>query len=152
MNNVAMNNASKSAVFVIVLSFFAGVVGIILGHEYIMPNTNKSLGLHDKIHKELVIEADKDEKLHRLELEFARNKTTLEKRMKQANQKLSRAIKQYHQMSPEVIAAKQEYIQTLDELQTLTIEHIFAMRALLSEKQAEKFDEIVQASFDEMAN
>ena len=141
----------RSALVIIALSFLAGVVGILLGHKYIMPNAGKSIGLHDQIHAELVLDQAQDLKLHALEKEYGAKKSVLETRMKQANARLSAAMQSSHEMSDEVLAAKRDYVQVLDELQTLTIDHIFAMRALLTERQASKFDKIVERSFRNIA-
>lgn len=146
-----MNRGLRSAALIIVLSFIAGVVGILLGHKYIMPNGGKTIGLHDLIHNELVLDGAQDKQLHMLEDEYAANKSTLELRMKQANVRLSAAMQASHKMSDEVVAAKQEYVQILDELQTLTIAHIFSMRGILNVQQADKFDKIVQRSFRDVA-
>ena len=142
----------RSALLVITLSFIAGVIGILLGHKYIMPNAGQTIGLHDQIHTQLILDKAQNEKLHLLEEAFSIKKTALEARMKKANSQLSAAMQAAHNMSPEVRAAKTEYVQTLDELQTLTIEHIFAMRGLLNPEQALRFDEIVQSSFRNIAN
>jgi len=142
----------RGALLVIVLSFLAGVVGILLGHKYIMPNAGKTMGLHDQIHGQLVLDEAQNQKLHTLEVSFAAKKSALEARMKKANIALSTAMQSSHEMSPEVIAAKADFVQTLDELQTITIEHIFAMRGLLDDEQAKLFDKIVQRSFQNVAN
>lgn len=142
----------RSALLVIALSFIAGVIGILLGHKYIMPNAGQAIGLHDQIHKQLILNKAQNDKLHILEEMFSTKKAALEERMKAANSELSVAMQVAHKMSPEVQAAKTEYVQTLDELQTLTIEHIFAMRGLLNTEQALLFDEIVQSSFRNIAN
>lgn len=141
----------RSAIIIITLSFVAGVVGILLGHEYIMPNAGKNMGLHEHIHNEFVLDDAQNKQLHILEEDFAAKKSTLEMRMKKANERLSKAMQSSHKMSPEVVEGKQEYVQVLDELQTLTIEHIFAMRGLLNAEQADRFDEIVQRSFRNIA-
>ena len=146
-----LSKGLRSALIIIVLSFIAGVIGILLGHEYIMPNAGKTVGLHDKIHNELVLNHAQNEKLHRLESEFESQRSEIQSRMKQANAHLSAAMQSAHQMSPEVVAAKNEYIRTLDELQTLTIAHIFSMRGLLDKEQAKEFDRIVQESFRDIA-
>jgi len=142
----------RTALLIIGLSFLAGVVGILLGHKYIMPDAVRSVGLHEKIHAQLVLDKTQDEQLHDLEAGFSEKKAVLEARMKTASAGLSQAMQASHVMAPNVIEAKDKYVQVLDEMQTLTIEHIFAMRALLDESQAEKFDKIVQHSFQNMAN
>lgn len=105
------------------------------------------MGLHDQVHKQLLLDETQNEKLHALEELFSTKKMGLEIRMKKTNARLSAAMQVTHEMSPDVLAAKAEYVQTLDELQTLSIEHIFAMRRLLNTEQALQFDEIVQSSF-----
>ncbi len=146
------NSGIRAALLIIALSFAAGVVGILLGHKYIMPDAVRSVGLHEQIHANLVLDKAQDEKLHVLETGFVKAKTALESHMKSASANLNRAMQEHHAMTPEVIAAKDEYIRVLDELQALTIEHIFAMRTILDEAQAESFDAIVQRSFQNMAN
>lgn len=142
----------RSALLIIALSFIAGVIGILLGHKYIMPNAGKTIGLHDQIHTQFVLDKVQNEKLHKLEEAFAAKKAALEVLMKKANARLSAAIQKSPNMSPEVLAAKAEYVQTLDKLQTLTLEHIFAMRDLLNAEQALRFDEIIQSSFRNITN
>ena len=117
-----------------------------------MPNAGKPVGLHDQIHSELVLDNAQNVKLHALEEEYEATKAALETRMKQANVRLSAAMQSSHDMSDEVIAAKQDYVQVLDELQTLTIKHIFSMRGLLTDEQATRFDKIVERSFRNIAN
>jgi len=112
-----------------------------------MPDAGKTVGLHDKIHTQLVLDKSQNAKLHALEAAFSAKKMALEMRMKKTNARLSAAMQASHDMSPDVLAAKADYVQTLDELQTLSIEHIFAMRGLLNTEQALRFDEIVQNSF-----
>lgn len=141
----------RGATVIIGLSFIAGVIGILLGHKYIMPNAGKTIGLHEQIHSELALDVVQDANLAEQEENFSIRKSELESRMKKANIRLSAAMQKDHTMSPEVVGAKQEYVQVLDELQTLTIEHIFIMRNLLNEKQAVKFDEIIQRSFSDIA-
>ena len=141
----------RSATLIISLSFIAGVIGILLGHKYIMPNAGKTIGLHEQIHNEFLLDAVQSVKLAELEEGFSIKKSALESRMKKANIRLSAAMQKDHTMSPEVVGAKQEYVQVLDELQTLTLEHIFMMRDLLNENQAVKFDEIIQRSFSDIA-
>ena len=141
----------RGATVIIGLSFIAGVIGILLGHKYIMPNAGKTIGLHDQIHNELALDVVQDANLAEQEKKFSIKKSELESRMKKANIRLSAAMQKDHTMLPEVVEAKQEYVQVLDELQTLTIEHIFIMRNLLNEKQAVKFDEIIQRSFSGIA-
>ena len=148
---VVISKEMRGATVIISLSFIAGVIGILLGHKYIMPNAGKTIGLHDQIHNELALDVVQDANLAEQEKKFSIKKSELESRMKKANIRLSAAMQKDHTMSPEVVGAKQEYVQVLDELQTLTIEHIFIMRNLLNEKQAVKFDEIIQRSFSGIA-
>lgn len=117
-----------------------------------MPNAGKPLSLHAQIHKQLVLDKSQDKKLHALEQAYSTEKSALEARMKQANARLSKAMQTSHDMSPDIIAAKAEYVESLDALQTLTLEHIFAMRALLKNDQAQQFDKLVAHSFRKISH
>ncbi len=147
-----ISKSLRSAVLTILLSFIAGVIGILLGHRYIMPNAGKPVSLHDRIHNELVLDKAQNEKLHAMEISFAAQKSVLETRMKNANARLRAAMQSSHDMSEEVLAAKADYVESLDALQTLTLEHIFAMRAQLTPEQAAQFDQIVERSFRKISH
>jgi nickel and cobalt resistance protein CnrR len=137
----------RGALIIIALSFAAGFIGILIGHKYIMPDAGKVMSLHDQVHNRLALDVVQNQKIHDLEELFSQQKKGLELRMKKTNARLSAAMQNAHEMSPEVLAAKQEYVNILEELQTLSIEHIFAMRRLMNAQQAAQFDEIVQSSF-----
>lgn len=99
--------------------------------------------IHDLLHRDLELTAKQRVALDSVEAEFSRQRTRLELEMKAANTELALAIQEEHAYGPRVSAAVDHFHAAMGELQKRTLEHIFAMRAILTEPQVEKFDRSV---------
>lgn len=134
-------------IIVAFIALCAGMTGVFLsGHLNNARPSNSAAGLHDMVHHDLNLSKDQEVKLEVTEERFAIHKSQLEARLKGANRALAEAISADKTNSPRVQAAIEEFHQAMGELQKLTIEHVFEMRALLTEEQAAVFDaEVVRA-------
>ncbi|MGE0665774.1 MAG: Spy/CpxP family protein refolding chaperone [Sphingomonadales bacterium] len=99
--------------------------------------------IHDFLHQDLELTAQQQIALDRLEEEFSRQRTRLELEMKAANTELALAMQEEHAYGPRVTAAVDHFHGAMGELQKRTLEHVFAMRAILTKSQIEQFDRSV---------
>jgi hypothetical protein len=99
--------------------------------------------IHDLLHRDLKLTPEQHIALDRLETEFSRQRTRLELQMQAANTELALAIQEEHTYGPRVSAAVDHFHAAMGELQKRTLEHVFAMRAILTEPQVEQFDRSV---------
>lgn len=104
---------------------------------------NGSGELHDFVHHELDLDAAQETKIEALETRFADRRIALETKLVEANAELARAMASEHQYGPRVAAAVDHAHMAMGDLQKATLEHVFAMRALLRPDQAARFDQAV---------
>ncbi|MBI1402791.1 MAG: periplasmic heavy metal sensor [Porphyrobacter sp.] len=99
--------------------------------------------LHALMHDELDLDAGQERALARLEDDFAVRRADLEARLKASNARLAEAIAAEHQYGPRVSAAVDATHMAMGDLQKATLEHVFAMRAILRPDQHPEFDAAV---------
>ena len=63
--------------------------------------------------------------------------------MRAANAELAAAIREEHVYGPRVTAAVERFHHAMGALQTETLRHVFAMRAVLTPEQQARFDDVV---------
>ena len=122
------------------------LVGVWLG-RMIQPTVHHSgAELHALMHDGLDLDDAQGRKLAVLEREFAAKRAKLEAALKADNARLAEAIAAEHQYGPRVSAAVDATHMAMGELQKATLEHVFAMRAILRPEQQAKFDAAVAES------
>ena len=97
----------------------------------------------DIMHQELDLDARQEAGVEALEKSFAGRRKELEAKLRQANAELARAMSTEHQYGPRVTTAVDHAHMAMGDLQKATLEHVFAMRALLRPDQAARFDRAV---------
>jgi len=107
------------------------------------PPEHSGSDLHAFVHHELDLDAGQAARIEALEARFAGRRTELEAKLRQANAELARAMASEHQYGPRVAAAVDHAHMAMGDLQKATLEHVFAMRALLRPGQAARFDAAV---------
>ncbi|OYX47890.1 MAG: hypothetical protein B7Y90_12350 [Alphaproteobacteria bacterium 32-64-14] len=111
-----------------------------LGHQWLnLPAGSHSL--HDIVHEELSLTADQERGLDALETVFITRRDVLEGEMHKANAELAAAIRGSEMAGPAVEAAVLHFHDAMGALQTETIEHVFAMRKVLTPDQRKRFDD-----------
>lgn len=113
------------------------------------PPQHHSSDLHAFMHHQLDLDAGQEAQIAVLEARFASRRTELEAKLRQANAELARAMASEHQYGPRVAAAVDHAHMAMGDLQKATLEHVFAMRALLRRDQAARFDEAVARALTE---
>jgi len=136
----------RNAVVTLVLGLLAGIAGMWIGHQFFAGDQGRGASLHDLVHEELSLTPDQHRELDALEAAFAIRRNALEDEMREANAELAAAIRSSDAAGPEVEAAVHHFHDAMGALQTETIEHVFAMRRVLTPDQRAKFNErIAQA-------
>lgn len=141
-----MKVSVRSAVVTLLLAIAGGLAGVWLGGQIFGHKPTEARSLHELVHKELTLTKEQDQRLHAIEEAFAQRRTTLEDEMRKANAELAAAIRGSETAGPEVDAAVHHFHDAMGRLQSETIEHVFAMRSVLTAEQRERFDDkIAQA-------
>ena len=125
------------------IAFAAAIAGVFAGRIVSdAPKANET-ELHALLHNELDLTADQEARIEQIEADFARRRTVLELEMRAANVRLAQAIEAEHGYGPQVTKAIDETHEVMGELQKETLQHLFAMRAILDRDQARMFDKSV---------
>lgn len=119
-------------------------VGVSWGARNLIANDHDHGGeLHGFVHDQLDLDPAQMARVEELEARFAKRRTELEMRLKVANGELAQAMASEHEYGPRVAAAVDHSHMAMGELQKATLEHVFAMRALLRPDQSARFDQAV---------
>ena len=133
----------RQTIIIAVIVFLAAIGGVVAGRLIVDPPLPAEKELHALLHNGLDLDDTQHAKLEALEKQFAVRKQALELEMRADNTKLAAAIENEHGYGTEVAAAVDQSHMAMGELQKETLEHIFAMRALLKPDQVAKFDAAV---------
>lgn len=132
----------------VLLTGIGGAAGGWLGVQYGLRQAHLDQGLDDVLHHQLGLTPDQDRRIEALEADFHRRRDALEAEMEAANRDLARALAANHSYGPEARAAIHRFHAAMGELQEATIQHILAMRAVLTPAQAAAFDRTIDQTLD----
>jgi Spy/CpxP family protein refolding chaperone len=133
----------KRLALIALVAFLAALGGTYAGRAIFAPQRQSETELHALLHKELSLDATQAAKIEAIEQRFAVRRRALELEMRAANAHLAAAMQAEHGYGPEVTAAIDHTHQVMGEMQKETLQHLFAMRAVLKPAQAAKFDSTV---------
>ena len=136
-----MTPARRQLLLTVVVAFAAGMLGALIGVRMFQPSEPPSL--HAVVHRELALDAAQTARIDALETAFAARRQVLEADMRTANAELAQAITDERGYGPRVTAAVDHFHVAMGRLQKETIEHVFAMRGVLTPDQAARFDTTV---------
>ena len=122
------------------------LVGVWLGRMLQPAPHHGGAELHALIHGELDLDPAQEHDLTALERQFAARREALEDRLRRSNALLGDAIAAEHENGPRVSAAVDDTPDAMGDLQKATLEHVFAMRAILRPDQQARFDAVVRKS------
>lgn len=126
----------------VVLALVAGFAGVALG-KLVFERNHRQPTLHEVIHQELHLTPAQMQQIESLEADFSVRRQALEMEMRAANAELASAIREEHGYGPRVSAAIERFHHAMGQLQTEMIQHVFAMREVLTPDQKEIFDNTV---------
>lgn len=127
----------------IVCTAIAAAVGGWLGVRYGLRSVDTEQRLDQMLHKELHLSSEQERRIASLEASFAARRGVLEGQMRAANRDLAQAISVRHSYDVAARQAMDRLHAAMMELQEASIEHVLAMRAVLTPAQAEQFDRTV---------
>jgi Spy/CpxP family protein refolding chaperone len=122
------------------------LVGVWIGRTMQPATHHNGAELHALMHNELDLDPAQERSLGLLERNFVAKREALEARLKAENSRLADAIAAEHKYGPRVSAAVDASHVAMGELQKATLEHVFAMRAILRPDQQAEFDASVAKS------
>jgi hypothetical protein len=133
----------RRILLLLLLTFGAAIAGVVVGRVFVAPERPVENRLHELLHSQLDLDSKQHAQLEAIEKSFAVRRQALELELRADNARLAEAIETEHGYGPLVAAAVDRSHQAMGDLQKETLEHIFAMRAVLRPDQAAKFDQTV---------
>lgn len=103
---------------------------------------------HDWLHRELKLTDAQLNALEPVEAKFGDRQKQLAAALRDANRQLARAIAEDKAYTPRVTAAVEHVHHSMGDLQKASIEHIFAMRAVLTPEQGDKLLVLAQQALE----
>lgn len=137
-----MTRPARQLIAMGLVALTAGLLGALIGGR-VLVKTASPPPLHQLVHYDLVLDTPQRARIEALEATFAVRKRVLELDMRSANAELAGAIQIERGYGPKVTAAVDHFHAAMGQLQKETIEHVFAMRAVLTPPQAAKLDRTV---------
>ncbi|MBT0671746.1 periplasmic heavy metal sensor [Novosphingobium profundi] len=136
-------NDPRRLLLIAAIAFLAAVAGVLIGRAFIAWPTPVENELHALLHHDLDLDSGQKARMEEIERRFALRKQALELELRADNAELADAIQSEHGYGPAVGAAVDRSHQAMGQLQKETLEHIFAMRAVLKPDQVARFDAAV---------
>ncbi len=133
----------RRVLLIILIAFLAAIAGVLVGRAFISRQVAVENELHALLHHDLDLNSTQKARMDEIEQRFAVRKQALELELRADNARLADAIQAEHGYGPAVGAAVDHSHRAMGQLQKETLEHIFAMRAVLKPDQAAKFDAAV---------
>lgn len=134
---------SRRLLIVGLIAFAAAIAGVFIGRIVSDPPRASETELHALLHSELDFTPAQEARLEKIEAKFTGRRQVLETEMRAANVRLAQAIEAEHGYGPRVTEAIDHTHDVMGTLQKETLEHLFAMRAILDSDQARMFDKSV---------
>ncbi len=131
-----MTAGSRTALAMLVLTLVAAAAGewfagSIAGSYSACVSIRREF-LDELLHHELKLTAEQRGRISIMEQQFAVRRQTLESQMRAANRALATAILSEHRYGPQAHQAIEEFHGAMASLQEETIQHVLAMRAVLT--------------------
>lgn len=124
-------------------AILVGAVGAVGGSWAFRQANARPENLHDVVHKRFDLSAEEHRRLDAAEARYSQRRAEIEARIRAANLELAGAIKSDPQMSPTVVATSGKVEAAAAELQRVTLEHIFEMRAALEPEHRTAYDQVL---------
>lgn len=128
---------------VALVAFAAALAAVLVARTWLAPQPRVESEVHALLHQRLTLDAAQEQRIHELEAAFAKRREALEAEMRADNERLATAIAAERGYGPKVAAAVDQTHHVMGALQKETLQHIFAMRAVLRPDQAAQFDAAV---------
>lgn len=136
---------SRKTLFVVIglVAFLGALIGVFAGRYIAEPERPSESEIHGVLHGQLNLDTAQLAQIKAIERRLAVRRTALDLEMRAANARLAEAIEAEHGYGPKVTAAIDHTHFVMGEMQKETLEHLFAMREILTPRQAAMFDRTV---------
>lgn len=134
----------KRSLWTLAIAFLAALAGVVVGRALMHPVPSSETALHVVLYEQLDLDPTQKARLAALNRTFAARKAALETAMRADNIVLAQAIRRDRAYGPAVARAVDDIHLVMGTLQKETIEHVFAMRALLKPHQTARYDAAVE--------
>lgn len=104
---------------------------------------------HEWLHHELNLTEAQLKTLEPIEAQFGEKQRRLAEALHEANRQLAHAMAEDKAYTPRVTAAVEHVHHCMGDLQKVSIEHVFAMRAVLSPEQGDKLLILAQKALEQ---
>ena len=131
---------ARRIALIAVVALLAAVLGVYIGRAVLPQPKHTGAELHTLLHEDLGLDATQRAKLGAIEKDFANARRTLDAQLRADNARMAEAIAAEHVSGPRVAAAVDGSHRSMAAVQKATLEHVFAMRAILRPDQAARFD------------
>lgn len=111
--------------------------------------TADEIASHQWLHRELKLTDAQEKALGPIEQSFGEKQRLLAEALRDANRQLARTIAEEKAYTPRVTAAVEHVHHSMGELQKASIEHVFAMRAVLTAEQGDKLLKLAQQALEQ---
>lgn len=138
-----MSTLLRNTVLILFCTVLAAAIGGWLGVRYGLRQENQEPRLHQVLHHDLRLSTTQEQQISSLETAFDVRRKALEASMRTANEDLAKAITIRHLYDPDARQAVERFHGAMMELQEATIEHVLAMREVLTPEQATQFDQTI---------
>ena len=125
---------------IILMTGLGGGIGGWFGVQYGLRAAHANQGLDEVVHHQLGLTADENAQIKVMERDFATRRKAFEAEMEAANRDLAQALANQNTYGPDAQHAIERFHGAMGGLQEATIQHILAMRSVLTPDQAAKFD------------
>jgi nickel and cobalt resistance protein CnrR len=133
-----MNKPLKLIALLIIVALVAAAACYVSARVFGPLRPQPGVSGHEWIHKQLGLSPEEQKALEPIEIKFAKRKQNLSGEIRSANKELAEAIKQDQADSPRVSTAVKRIHRAQGELQKATLEHVFAMKVVLTPEQYQK--------------
>lgn len=111
--------------------------------------TSDDIASHEWLHRELKLTEAQHKALEPIEQSFGEKQRKLAEELRDANRQLAQAMAEDKAYTPRVTAAVEHVHHRMGELQKVSIEHVFAMRAVLTPEQGDKLLSLAQQALEQ---
>jgi len=143
-----------NAFMLILIVLVIGFVALYAGQKYMYGHHRYSghgYDMHHYLHNQLQITEKQDQQLSEIEQQFSQRKQYLEETIRIANMELADAIKKDDFYSPQVQQSVDKNHEAMGKMQKTTLEHLFAMKPILTPEQNKKLKRLTTNALYENA-
>lgn len=129
--------------FPLVAAAVIGAAAAAGGSWVVKQSQHRHENLHDVIHSRFKLSPAEHERLEAAEARYDARRAEIEGNIRAANAALAAAIRKDPELSPQALAASTTVESSAAELQRVTLQHVFEMRAALDPGHRAAYDSVM---------